>query len=64
MGVRAGATMCELYELAGWEGGADELSGSGWSFLAELVERIGMELCSICIGLAQLVLKIGWLFER
>ena len=21
--------MCELYELAGWEGGADELSGLG-----------------------------------
>ena len=25
----AGAEMCELYELAGWEGGAGELSGSG-----------------------------------
>ena len=25
----AGAEMCELYELAGWEGGADELSGVG-----------------------------------
>ena len=24
----AGAKMCELYELAGWEGGAEELSGS------------------------------------
>ena len=24
--------MCELYELAGWEGGADELSGLGTFF--------------------------------
>ena len=24
-----GATMCELYELGGWEGGAGELGGLG-----------------------------------
>lgn len=24
-GVRVGATMCQLYELGRWEGGADEL---------------------------------------
>jgi len=24
--------MCELYELGGWEGGADELSGLGMFF--------------------------------
>ena len=47
--VFAGAEMCELYELAGWEGGAGELSGFG-VFLVPLFPffffflRIGMGL--------------------
>lgn len=28
--VCTGATMCQLYELAGWEGGADELTEGVW----------------------------------
>ena len=35
MGVRAGATMCQLYELAGWEGGADELIEGLWRLSGE-----------------------------
>lgn len=53
--------MCELYELGGWEGGADELREQGpfWlgSSLILLFERIGMGFYSICIAMAQLDLK-------
>lgn len=35
--VFAGAEMCELYELAGWEGGAGELRGSGVSLISILL---------------------------
>ena len=45
--------MCELYELAGWEGGADELSGLGTGFWVLLFR--GLKLYSTCIGLGQLV---------
>ena len=35
MGVCTGATVCQLYELGGWEGGADELIEGLWRLFGE-----------------------------